>query len=358
MRAYEATKQTEFSQLTVPDILVPARTNGSAPSAEALSRARELRLDRLLLPLDGSDESEQTISYAALISRRVGGELNLFHCLQPMHPVRVGRAGHVPYPDAQHDRGSHLATAYLQEVKARLKPHGLNARWNVATGSAPHLIAYRAATGNFGLTLLAAHTKPRVMSGIQTNVTGNLWKLTAGPLFLINRNHIRLNGTSPPVPETIFIPVNEPETFEAALPIATTLARILHSRLVLLVNTPEVKNPDEEEERRPIETPEINEAEILAEELRTNDCYTEVETIAGGVIGVARRQLQERGSWVVAGSHMRSGLGKLLKGSKGDNFLRQCRGPLIVVPNESVAKSRAKKIRKKVASADSVVSLV
>lgn len=316
-----------------------------------------MQLDRLLLPLDGSDESEQTLPYAALISRRLGGEINLFHCLQPMHPVRVGKAGHIPYPDAQHDRGSHLATAYLQEVKARLKPHGLNARWNVATGSAAHLIAYRAATGQFGMTLLSARTRPRVVGGIQTNVTADLWKLTAGPLFLINRAHLMLNGEKPPYPETIFLPLNEPETFETAIPIATTLATALNSRLVILLNNREFKDGDRSDVAKVI-SPERIAAESLAEELRGQGCDAEIEDVAGGVIGIARRQLQERGSWVIAGSHMRSGLGKLLKGSKGDNFLRECRGPLIVVPNAAVAKSREKRIRKKVATAESAVSVV
>lgn len=309
------------------------------------------------MPLDGSDESEQTLPFAALLSRRLGGEINLFHCLQPMHPVRVGKTGHIPYPDAQHDRGSHLATAYLQEVKARLKPHGLNARWNVATGSAAHLISYRATTGKFGLTMLSARTKPRMVSGIQTNVTGELWKLTAGPLFLINRVHTRLNGEKPPYPDTIFVPLNETEAFETAMPVATTLATALGSRLVILLNNRGAKESDVS---RTIEviTPERSAVHSLAEELRSQGCDTEIEDIVGGTIGIARRQLQERGSWVVAGSHMRSGLTRLLRGSRGDNFLRQCRGPLIVVPTASVAKSRQRRIRKKVASADSAVSVV
>lgn len=343
--------------MTVPDIRVPTRPQSAAPSPKVLSRANELGLDRLLLPLDGTDESEQTLPYAALISHRLGGEINLFHCLQPMHPVRVGKTGHIPYPDAQHDRGSHLATAYLEEVKARLKPHGLNARWNVATGSAPHLISYRATTGKFGLTLLSTRTKSRVISGIQTNVTGSLWKLTAGPLFLINRSHIRLNGERPPTPDTFFVPLNDTDTFETAMPIATTLATAFGSRLVILLHNRDGK---ETQASRAIEviTPERSAVQNLAEELRGQGCQAEVEDVAGGVIGIARRQLQERGSWVVAGSHMRSGLGKLLKGGKGDNILRQCRGPLIVVPTASVAKSRQKRIHKKVASAETAVSVV
>ncbi len=292
-----------------------------------------------------------------MISQRLGGEINLFHCLQPMHPVRVGKMGHILYPDAQHDRGSHLATAYLQEVKARLKPHGLSARWNVATGSAPHLIAYRAATGNFGLTLVSARTKSRVVSGMQTNVTGNLWKLTAGPLFLINHTHTRLNGDRPVTPETIFVPLNDAETFETAMPIATTLATSLGARLVILLKSRE--NRDDPESRTiEVITPERSTAHDIADELRDQGCETEVEDVAGGVIGIARRQLQERGSWVVAGSHMRSGLGRLLRRERSDNVLRQCRGPLIVIPTESVAKTRERRIRKKVASAETAVSVV
>jgi nucleotide-binding universal stress UspA family protein len=340
--------------LTVPDIKVPAPSHGEQASEKVLKQAHKLGLDRILLPLDGSNESEQVLPYAAIIARRFSGEINLFHCLQPMHPVQIGRPGHLPYPDAQHDRGSHLATAYLEEVKARLKPHGLNARWNVATGSAAQLIAYRAATGRFGLTLLSAHNRSRVVRGLQANVTANLWKLTAGPLFLINQAHIRLNGSRPPEPETIFVPASTRDGTEAALPIASTLANALKARLVLLLNVPETKETDGPKSIEPM-SPEQVAAEELAEELRGNGCDAEVEHTTGGVLGVARRQLQDRGSWVVASSRMRSGLSRLIKGSSGDSFLRQCRGPLIVVPDPSVARSREKSIRKKMVPQDSVV---
>lgn len=340
--------------MTVPDIRVPAPPHGQMASEQVLSRARSLQLDRILVPLDGSNESEQALPFAAIIARRLGGEINLFHCLQPMHPVQIGRPGHLPYPDAQHDRGSHLATAYLDEVKTRLKPHGLNARWNVGTGNAAALIAYRAATGKFGLTLLAAHTRPRVVRGIQTNVTTDLWRLTAGPLFLINRAHIRLNGSMPPHPETIFVPVRGGGTSRTAMPVASALAMALNSRLVLLLNTPAVKQSGGAKSIDTV-TPERIAAERLAAELRGQGCRAEVENVMGGVIGVARRQLQERGSWVVAGSHMRSGLGRLIRGSDGDNFLRQCRGPLIIVPEALVARAREKSIRKQMEPQDSAL---
>ena len=39
-----------------------------------------MNLNRLLVPLDGSDESEITLPYAAMIARRLGGEISLFLC--------------------------------------------------------------------------------------------------------------------------------------------------------------------------------------------------------------------------------------------------------------------------------------
>jgi len=342
--------------LAILDITAPGNYREQALSDQVLNQAHKLHLDRILVPLDGSDESERALPYAAMITRRLQGEINLFHCLQPMHPVQAGRPGQVPYPDAQHDRGSHLATSYLEEVKARLKPAGLRSRWNVATGSAAPLIAYRAATGRIGLTVMASHNTPRVVRGIQSNVTANLWRLSAGPLFLVNRAHIKVNGSPPLTPETIFVPFNESETARAALPIATTLAMALESRLVLLLNAPanEERNADNTVEKV---LPQNVAAREVAEELTESGCHTEIEHISGGVIGVARRQLQERGSWVIAGSHMRSGLVRILKGSEGDNFLRKCRGPLIVVPKPSISTSREKRLRKYMASSDGIASV-
>jgi hypothetical protein len=130
----------------------------------------------------------------------------------------------------------------------------------------------------------------------------------------------------------------------------------LESRLVLLLNAPD---NDERNAYNTVENvvPQIMAAREVAEELTATGCHTEIEHISGGVIGVARRQLQDRGSWVIAGSHMRSGLIRILKGSEGDNFLRKCRGPLIVVPKPNVSKRREKQLRKHMASNEGISSV-
>jgi nucleotide-binding universal stress UspA family protein len=324
--------------LTVPDIIVPGAADRPAPGPAALERAAEINLGRILVPLNGAPSSEFALPFAALIARRLKSEVNLFHSLQPMHPVRVGRPGHVPYPDAQHDRGSLLAASYLEEVAARMRPHGLTARWSVATGDAAQMIVTRAVSGGFGLTVIAGQPRRHVVRKLKPGVVDDVWKRAASPLLLINRARVTLSDPGPGEPESILFVYRDSDTALAALPIASVLAAAFDSRLSLLIEKPESAPAGSSSET-------LNSAEESAGELRAFGCKVEIERISGGEIAVARRQIHERGSWVVAGSHLRTGLARLFRGSSGDNYLRLCRGPLIVVPDPDVAEKRSRKIR-------------
>ena len=324
--------------MSVPDIRIPGPDNLPAPDASTLERARELNLNRILVPLNGSPASEFALPFAALIARRLESDINLFHVLQPMHPVRVGRPGHVPYPDAQHDRGSLLATSYLEEIAARMRPHGLSARWSVATGDAAQMIVTRAFTGGFGLTVIAGQPRRHVVRKLKPGVVDDVWRRSAEPLLLINRARVALDDPGPHEPESVLFVYRDSETAMAALPLASALSAAFRSRLTLLIEKPESSNPG-------YNSAVADSAEESAAELREFGCDVAIEQIAGGEISVARRQIQERGSWVVAGSHLRTGFARLFRGSSGDNYLRLCRGPLVVVPDPRVAEKRSRKIK-------------
>ena len=339
--------EDETISLTVPDIRIPVPAGRAEPDPLVTSLARELRLNRILAPLNGTPAAEQALPYAGLIARWVDGEITLFHSLQPMHPARVGRPGHVPYPDAHHDRGSHLATSYLEEVAARLRPHGVSARWSVATGATAHLISTRSVAGGFGLIAMAGQPRPRVVRRVQPSVMDELWRISPVPLLLINSGRVAVGDGNVQEPGVIFVPFDGSVTTRAALPMASVFARAADARLVLLIDQPETKSKNGDGGAADVpEPPDADVAEEVAAELREDGIEAAVEAVEGGEIAVARRQIQERGSWVVAGSRMRSGVARMVFGSRADNFLRQCRGPLLVVPDPDVAAKRAKKARR------------
>jgi nucleotide-binding universal stress UspA family protein len=327
--------------LTVPDIRLPARSNRPAPGEDIIQLSRELRLNRILVPLDGSPSAEQSLAYASMIARWVNGEITLFHTLQPMHPVRVGQPGHLPYPDAQHDRGAHLAMSYLEEVAARMRPHGISARWSVATGETSHIVSSRAVTGGFGMTVVAGHPRTRVVRRIQPGVVDGLWKHTAVPLMLVNRARGLLNGAPATEPETLFVPLFGQKPTEAALPLVRLLAMSSGARVVLIDNG--------QKARRKLEAPPSKACHPspagIAQELSEAGCTVEIEQTLDGDIAVARRQVQDRASWVIVGSYMRGGVARALRGSRGDHLVRHCRGPIVVVPTAEIAKQRGRKAR-------------
>lgn len=325
--------------MSVPDIRIPETEIRPALDAATLEHARENNLHRILVPLNGEPSSEFALPFAALIARRLQSDINMFHVLQPMHPVRVGRPGHVPYPDAQHDRGSLLATSYLEEVAARMRPHGLSVRWSAATGDVAQMIVTRAVSGGFGLTVIAGQPGRHIVRKVRPGVVDEVWRRAAAPLLLINRARMALYEPGPYEPESILFVYRDSDTARAALPVASLLSIAFGSRLVLLVEKPDSSNPG-------YSSAATESAEQSASEIRALGCEVELEQIAGGEISVARRQIHERGSWVVAGSHLRTGFSRLLRGSSGDNYLRLCRGPLVVVPDPRVSEKRTRKIRR------------
>ena len=90
------------------------------------------------------------------------------------------------------------------------------------------------------------------------------------------------------------------DLFQAAIPVATTLAMALKSRLVLMVNSTEVKAEDEPKRFDAI-TPERHAAESLADELRVKQALVNLLSNAikftdrGGAISVVTRR-QDDGS--------------------------------------------------------------
>ena len=163
------------------------------------------------------------------------------------------------------------------------------------------------------------------------------WRFSPVPLLLVNRSRIAMNGNPLPEPDTFIVPLDGTPKCMAALPVASVLTNAVRGRVLLITVGKAAPEPDTTASQSPFVSRAVR---YLGE----RGTAVTVETSKNGdITGVARRQIQLRGSWVIAGSRMRSGFNRILLGSHGDQFLRQCRGPLIVVPDPDVAEERAKK---------------
>lgn len=293
----------------------------------AVGRGNSLNLNRVLVPLNGYRRSEQILPFASMMADWFSGEITLFHSLPPTHPARGARPGQVHYPDAPHDRGTSLAAAYLEEVVSRLGPHGVRARWGIATGDAATMIASRSATSSFGVVAIATTARSRAHRFLSPGLLDDLWRTTSVPLLIVNPHHATLNGEPPKGPDTIIV-ANTQGATDSALPIASAIAGASKSAVKIIL-AKEASSGEIEDEL-------IN--SFAADGL-------ELEIVQGSkdfVSQVLEIQSQHSGSWVVAGSKMRSGLRRTLFGSTADMIAREAVGPILVVPDSEVMRRRSR----------------
>ena len=301
---------------------------------QAVGRGTALNLNRVLAPLDGAHRSEQILAFASMITDWFAGEITLFHTLPPTHPVRGARPGQVQYPDAPHDRGTALAAAYLEEVVSRLGPHGVKSRWGIATGNAASMITSRSTTSSFGLVAIAAIPRSRSRRLISPGLLDQLWKTTTVPLLIVNPINVNLNGAPPRAPKHLIIPGGHKMT-DSLTSFASAIAGASRSTVQLV-------EPAAQSDAASSEAGENNMLETMSDE----GIDVEIVRANGNLLEhVHSLQADNSGSWIIAGSKMRSGVTRSVLGSVADTLTREASGPVIVVPHPKIVRQRMRSAR-------------
>ena len=293
---------------------------------DSINRGNSLNLNRVLVPLNGSQHSEQILPFATMFAEWFSGEITLFHSLPPTHPTRGARPRQVHYPDAPHDRGTILASAYLEEVVSRLGPDGISCRWGIATGDAATMITSRATTSSFGMIAIATAARSRFQRLIKPGLLDALWKTTAAPLLIINPHHTDLISHAQKAPKTLIIPRHH-RSSDSVLPIASAMAGASRSKIKIV----EKKSKNNRKNELEIFNYFSNMG-IDAEIVRADGNFTRK---------IHKLQADDPGSWILVGSKMRSGIRRSILGSVADKLARDAVGPIVVVADSKITKQRA-----------------
>ena len=292
---------------------------------DSMNHGKSLNLNRVLVPLNGSQYSEQILPFAAMFAEWFSGEITLFHSLPPTHPARGARPRQVHYPDAPHDRGTILASAYLEEVVSRLGPHGVSCRWGIATGDSATMITSRATTSSFGIIAIAATARSKVHRLVSPGLLDKLWKTTTAPLLIVNPHCKDLISDAPKAPKTIIIPRGH-RSSNSVLPIASAVAGASRSSIKII-----------EKKSKPHKK---NESEIL-NYFSNKGIDAEIVRVGGNFTRqIHKIQADDPGSWILVGSKMRSGIRRSILGSMADRLARDAVGPIVVIADSKVIKQR------------------
>jgi nucleotide-binding universal stress UspA family protein len=279
-----------------------------------------MRLENILVPLDGSEVADQALLYAAELAKTVGASLTLVRTTDT-HPG-------------------------LHELAYQLQTQGLVVHSAVAVGEGRHRLLSELACRQPDLIVMAVHARWGLHRLVYGSVEDAVVAHAGCPVMLVRTAAGTESAVAPRLAgKRVIVPLDGSKFSETALPLALDLARGLGSDVVLVQAVVPVYHVPTDLVLTA--APSLDEAVSLVD---AQDAATEyLNSIAERgsasahlrVTGLARvgyltdviRELNAAApaSMVVMATHHRSGLARALLGEEADSVLRHDHVPVVLV---------------------------
>lgn len=189
------------------------------------------RLDRLLLPLDGSALSERSIPFARALAESSGAHLIL---------VRAAQASTFPDTDPTNAqvKAARESQEYLDGVAVDLADTGVTCETASPYGDAADWILEEVRLREADLVVMSTHGRTSIDRWINGSVAESVLARSPVPVVLI-RGHEREDEV-PLISDRprLLVPLDGSALAEQALPIAVTLAETLNAEITLVRAVP------------------------------------------------------------------------------------------------------------------------
>jgi nucleotide-binding universal stress UspA family protein len=275
---------------------------------------------RILVPVDGTPEASAALPYAAALATP-GTEIILLTV--------------VPAADAD------TARAGLETTAQRLRVTGQTVRTEVVTGDPARRIVDMAADLRAEMIVMASHGRGALGRLIHGSVADKVGRESPVPVMVVR---VRQLEPGPVGITRLVVPLDGSSRAEAALPVATTIARRLGTpiSLVRVVDPADLMPPAVGvDEAIPFEI--YDEAEKELEEQARHYLDTMAQTLREQGLPVATNVLMgppastiedatHLGDVLVLSSHERTGVMRWLLGSVAEKLTREDESPVILVP--------------------------
>jgi nucleotide-binding universal stress UspA family protein len=158
----------------------------------------KVKLEKLLVPLDGSKESEKVLSHVERLASRIKFEVTLIHVVMPLYQVytaaeSIGYYGgmgmvRVPYTEEQMKPLKASAESYLQKVSSRLIKEGVKTNFKVVVGSAGEEIIKLADEIGADMVAMSTHGESGFSRWEHGSIADKVLRAGNTPLLLVREN--------------------------------------------------------------------------------------------------------------------------------------------------------------------------
>lgn len=323
-------------------------------------------MNRILVPLNGSPQSEQVLPYIPALARALDAHVHLVQVV----PDWPHEALHTGYASGRYMSGEHSALAWeldtqlLDELRSRvcnylesaaqgLYAQGLKVTTDIHFGDPARCIVETASNRHCTMIAMATHGYSGIQRWTLGSVTARVIHSTSTPVFVM---HMQAHPLSerPATIQRILVPLDGSDFSRQALTFAATLAagtramlHLLHvavpeirlTPVLLAAQVPELLQGDVLSQEAPRlavgeETYQraCQELEMIAQDIRQRGIVVETLVVAGNPADViVEEALKQASNIIVMATHSYSGIQRLLMGSVADDVLRATATPLVLI---------------------------
>lgn len=303
---------------------------------------------KIIVPLDGSELSEQALPYAQLIAQSLPAPVELVQAFDILPPGLLG-AQNQRVVAQLHQGAQERAAAALEPARQRLEASGLSVGIVTQRGAPADTIVAQASSDPAALVVMCTHGRGGVSRWVMGSVTDKVLHTMPNPMLIV-----RAAVTAPETAlQSVLLPLDGSPLSELAIPHAVSVAAALSAPVTALRIT-----PTQEHYRQQLisSTPEMG---VIADfELATaaDLAAQDAEIVAAYLDEVSARLAADHApapatehivhnniaqaiieraaappSLVAMTTHGRSGVGRVVLGSVTDRVIRHSNTPVLVI---------------------------
>ena len=308
---------------------------------------------KIIVPLDGSELSEQGLPYARLVAKHLSIPIELVQAYDPFMPSGAPTVRNRQEITEQLQRAAReRAVASLGPARRQLEADGYAVSATAQRGAAPDVISAQAVSDPSALVVISTHGRGGISRWVMGSVADKVLHTIPNPMLIV-----RANVMGPASPErslkSVVVPLDGSPRSELALPHAISMAATLSASIAVLRVT-----PSEERYRQelsaiapgPGAVPDLElpgPAGLVAEDKAAVAAYLQdvsnrmaidhahgvvTEQVANDNIAqTIIERASARPSLVVMSTHGRSGLSRMTLGSITDRVIRHSNVPVLVI---------------------------
>ena len=285
----------------------------------------DIRLQKILVTLDGSEVAESVLPYIRSLAPSFGSHIYAMGSAMGKKDRRVNR----------------LLEDYINRIASSLREEGLKADPVVLYGSAVDKILDHADKNNIDLIVMATHGRSGISRWWIGSVAEKVISATKTPMLLVPaRKADKIKAASKQAISKIVVPLDGSDTGQAALPYAEILARELGAsiNLIQIIPSPGTMDPSMPGGSYWIKFVEAvsDTAKYylagIAEKLSNQGIRITYEVITGDpAYKIAEYAEQAKSSLIAMSTHGRTGIARWVLGSVTDKVLHSSKVPILIV---------------------------